>query len=352
MQKFNEVTIDSLRSIIFLCGTHYRERDIKDKRNVLKKYLCDEYPALNVLILEEHFVFGKKRGYLSYDNIFMKNLNDIEEMTAAFSDGIIIIHDSISTGAELAAFASNDFLEDKICVLEPDSTGIEERKISAFLELAYFGDDSKIERITYYPEVYSFEISSKHIEKRTNFAKNMITPVLGSKINKFVSRCNKELSIRFEKMICRKINRERGVISYAIDNSKLLVYVSGQVVLYQMMGLFTDGEVKKELREKRKLYQYVDYLHSLYRKVLCSTIQEKVVEDIKDIEVIEKETNKEVRDVIAYSLYMLQALGVISIHKEHELNRIAFKKDAFELLKDFQSIIGHREDDILELLNE
>lgn len=352
MRKFNEVNIDSKKSIVFLCGTHYRERDIKDKRNVLKKFLNQEYPELNVLILEEHFVFGKRRGYLSYDEIFMKNLNDIEEMTAAFSDGIIIIHDSISTGAELAAFASNDFLAEKICVLEPDSTGIEERKISAFLELAYFGDDSKIERITYYPEVYSFDISRGHVEKRTNFTKNMITPILGAKIKKFVDRCNNGLSIRFEKMVCRKINHDRGAVSYTVDGGKLLVYVSGQVVLYQMMSLFTDSEVKKELREKRKLYQHVSYLHALYREVLCSTIQEKVVKDIKDVEVIEKETNKEVRNVIAYSLYMLQALGVISIHKENELNRIVFRKNAVEYLKEFQDAIGHRRDDILELLNE
>lgn len=84
----------------------------------------------NILSLE-------KRGIFELWWYFLKNLNDIETLSAAFANGIIIIHDSISTGAELAAFASNEMLKDKMCVLEPDSTGIEERKISAFLELAF-----------------------------------------------------------------------------------------------------------------------------------------------------------------------------------------------------------------------
>lgn len=128
MYKFNEIIIGKENNIVFLCGTKYRKGERTDKRNVLKRYINDTYPTMNVVILEENFVFGNRSGYLSYDDIFMKNLNDIEEMTAAFADGIIVIHDSISTGAELAVFASNEYLENKLCVLEPDSTGIEEKR--------------------------------------------------------------------------------------------------------------------------------------------------------------------------------------------------------------------------------
>ncbi len=82
----------------------------------------------------------------------MKNLRDIEELSAAF--------------------ASNAMLESKTCVLEPDSTGIEERKISAFLVLAFFHEKTKVHRITYYPEVFPYHISKAHIEKHTRFAGN------------------------------------------------------------------------------------------------------------------------------------------------------------------------------------
>ena len=95
MYKFNEITIDDDKGIIFLCGTKYKKESVYDKRNVLKKYIEEHYPRKNVLILEEHFVFGKREGYLSYDDIFLKNLNDIETLSAAFANGIIIIHDSI-----------------------------------------------------------------------------------------------------------------------------------------------------------------------------------------------------------------------------------------------------------------
>ena len=72
--------------------------------------------------------------------------------------------------------------------------------------MAFFSTDSKIRRIVYYPEVYSFEISEKHVEKRTNFVNNTITPILGDKICSFIDYCKLELDIRFEKMKFGKIN--------------------------------------------------------------------------------------------------------------------------------------------------
>ena len=64
MFKFNEITIEADRGIIFLCGTKYRKNSMYDKRNVLKKYIESKYALKNILILEEHFVFGKRSGYL------------------------------------------------------------------------------------------------------------------------------------------------------------------------------------------------------------------------------------------------------------------------------------------------
>ena len=55
MYKFNEITIDDDKGIIFLCGTKYKKESVYDKRNVLKKYIEEHYPKKNVLILEEHF---------------------------------------------------------------------------------------------------------------------------------------------------------------------------------------------------------------------------------------------------------------------------------------------------------
>jgi hypothetical protein len=352
MYKFNEVTIDADKGIIFLCGTKYKKESVYDKRNVLKKYIEKKYPLKNVLILEEHFVFGKREGYLSYDDIFLKNLNDIETLSAAFANGIIIIHDSISTGAELAAFASNELLKSKMCVLEPDNTGVEERKISAFLELAFFGQESSIRRIVYYPEVYSFEISEKHIEKRTNFANNTITPILGQKICDFIDHCKLDLDIRFEEMKFKKVNNDLGIISYSKTDRELQVYVSGQVVLYQVMGLLSISHIRKNLRTKKRLYSHVDFVCDQYKKVLLNTIQKKLKSEVNEILVNIKEINVEFRDVIAYSLYMLQALKLISMSKENELYKISLKKNLDVFLNGIQKIVSEEDNELLEFLNE
>ena len=352
MYIFNEIKIDEGKEIIFLCGTKYIEKSQYDKRNVLKNYIKEHYSKKNVLILEEHFVFGKKEGYLSYDDIFLKNLNDIETLSAAFASGIIIIHDSISTGAELAAFASNEMLKSKICVLEPDSTGIEERKISSFLELAYFSSKSSICRIVYYPEVYSYEISEKHIEKRTNFVNNSITPILGGKICEFIDCCKSELDICFEKNKYGKINNKVGTISYSENEGELQIYISGQVILYQVIGLLLKKNIRKGLRTKKKLYKYVDFICNQYKEILHNTIQKKIKTEVKEISVFVKEINVNFREVIAYSLYMLQALDLISIVKENLLYKIVFRNSMGDFLSDSKNIVSDEDDDILGFLNE
>lgn len=352
MYKFNELTIDADRGIIFLCGTKYKKNSEYDKRNVLKKYIETNYALKNVLILEEHFVFGKREGYLSYDDIFLKNLNDIEILSAAFANGIIIIHDSISTGAELAAFASNELLKGKMCVLEPDNTGIEERKISAFLELAFFGRESSIRRIVYYPEVYSFELSEKHIEKRTNFVNNSITPILGQRICGFIDDCKLDLNIRFEEMKFRKVNRDLGIVSYSKKDNELQVYVSGQVILYQIMGLLSINNIRKKLRTKQRLYSHVDFVCNQYKTVLLNTIQKKLKSEVDKISVYIKEINVDFRDVIAYSLYMLQALELISMSKEKDLYKISMKKNLDVFLDSLQGIVSEEDNELLEFLNE
>lgn len=352
MYIFNEIKIDEGKEIIFLCGTKYIEKSQYDKRNVLKNYIKEHYSKKNVLILEEHFVFGKKEGYLSYDDIFLKNLNDIETLSAAFASGIIIIHDSISTGAELAAFASNEMLKSKICVLEPDSTGIEERKISSFLELAYFSSKSSICRIVYYPEVYSYEISEKHIEKRTNFVNNSITPILGGKICEFIDCCKSELDICFEKNKYGKINNKVGTISYSENEGELQIYISGQVILYQVIGLLLKKNIRKGLRTKKKLYKHVDFICDQYKEILHNTIQKKIKTEVKEISVFVKEINVNFREVIAYSLYMLQALDLISIVKENLLYKIVFRNSLGDFLSDSKKIVSDEDDDILGFLNE
>ena len=348
MLKFQEIKFTPQNKIIFLCGTKYEKKSKDDKRNVLKEFLEQKGRGAKGLILEEHFSFGKKSGsMLSYDDIFMKNLRDIEELSATFADGIIIIHDSISTGAELAAFASNSLLEKKICVLEPDSTGIEESKISAFLDLAFFREGSEIHRIVYYPEVFSYHISKEHIEKRTHFAGNEITPLLSKKLDGFLDKCDDFLDIKYERTAFGRINSSSNVISYHVEEEVLNVSISGRVLLYQMIALMESDMVKAEVRNSKKLYQHVDFIHEQYCEILKSSIQDLIMETISKVKVRIKENKSNSRNVVGYSLYMMQALGLIKIKIVSDLCQISMEKDIEKYWDALTGMLVEEADDVL-----
>ena len=64
----------------------------KEKRTILKEYLSQSAVNCQSIILEENFVFSKqRRNYLAYDNIFLKNLSEVEKLASLYADKIIII---------------------------------------------------------------------------------------------------------------------------------------------------------------------------------------------------------------------------------------------------------------------
>jgi uncharacterized protein YdhG (YjbR/CyaY superfamily) len=150
----------------------------------------------------------------------------------------------------------------------------------------------------------------------------------------------------------KKVNNDLGIISYSKTDRELQVYVSGQVVLYQVMGLLSISHIRKNLRTKKRLYSHVDFVCDQYKKVLLNTIQKKLKSEVNEILVNIKEINVELRDVIAYSLYMLQALELISMSKEKELYKISLKKNLDVFLDSIQKIVSEEDNELLEFLNE
>lgn len=143
-----------------------------------------------------------KKGYLAYDNIFVKNLSEVESLAALYADKIIIIHETLSTAAEIGMFAGNKSLTSKICILFPDDISIEENKISVFIKLAFFNNNhtknDKPNRIKYYPDIEIHRSSVNKSEYHTFFHENKIGDVLGQKVLKYVKKektanCNSKL---------------------------------------------------------------------------------------------------------------------------------------------------------------
>jgi hypothetical protein len=139
---------DDPLNIVFLCGNKYTKTDPREKRILLKAFLKENIAHCRAIILEENFIFGRTNmQYLAYDDAFLDGLAQVEQLASLFASKIIIIHETISTAAELGMFAINPALSKKICVLVPDDISIEERKTSGFIKLAFMNSNSKNTKI-------------------------------------------------------------------------------------------------------------------------------------------------------------------------------------------------------------
>jgi hypothetical protein len=310
---------DPLR-VFFLCGTVFGKYDQNDKRNVLKSYIESLNFNYKVIILEEHFGFGKTRsGYLSYDDIFMKNLKDIELLTGLFSDKIIILHESISTAAELGMFSSNKELLKKTCLLTPDSFAVEEEKISNFIKLAFLNDRSpeeNVKRITYYPKIKKNIISNVRTEYHTYFPQNKIKGNLALNINTFIMEdYEEEFEICFKKQRYNKAYTDDRIISYNFDNSELHLFIPTKIIRILLVSIFSINDFKSEIRTSNSIVDAVSALEKEIKKTLKNTISEIEAVDFENykLKVEIKDNNIPFRNVIGYFLYTLQAIGLLTL---------------------------------------
>ena len=171
----NNCSISNPFTIVFLCGSKYSPNNAKDKRIVLKKYIENNFSNARAIILEEHFVFrnGNKK-YLAYDDIYLKGLAQVEELASLFASRVLIIHESISTAAEIGMFASNIETSGKVCLLVPDPFSIEEDKTGSFIKLSFLRKDApqtKVKLIRYYPDIEVHRFSENKSDYYTSFHK-------------------------------------------------------------------------------------------------------------------------------------------------------------------------------------
>lgn len=314
-------------NVIFLCGSSYDFGDETDKRNVLKAYIEKNMPACQPVILEENFWFKKtNRQYFSYDNIFLKNLAQIEQLAALFALKIIIVHESISTAAEIGAFAIDPVLAKKICLLIPDSFAIEEKKLSAFIRLAFFAkgsQESNIHRkITYYPDVEIIRRSPNKSEYYTFFHNNEVGEYLGYKINSFLKKSNAKSSFLIKKAPFGRLVNGKKVISYVINHEakETEVSVPPQIFKAQILSLFFQAEFRRSVRQAKMIREHVSFIEQYYLDIVRSTIEMLSGEQVGGYKVKCKlqQTTCTVRQAIGYLIYMLQASKFITLEQTNE----------------------------------
>lgn len=344
-------------NVVFLCGNQYSPESGRDKRIILKDFLLNSGFNFQIVLLEENFVFAQnKKGYLAYDKIFVRNLSEVENLAALYADKIIIIHETISTAAELGMFASNQLLTEKICVLFPDDISIEEKKISTFIKLAFFNkldfENKKPLTIKYYPDVEIYRSSANKSEYHTFFYENKVGQILGRKILKFANRLDDDKSIEIKHTLYGKADPNKNVISYYVskDNKVVNIFLHADILKAQLLSMFAVEIFRTEFRKEKTLSEHIGFFENEYKKILLNSICD--IEGLAtegytlNLEVVGIDSCK-LRKAIGYFLYMLQAIGFIGLEQsssdsENDCRKITIKQPLEKCIPQFRDYIHEK----------
>ena len=338
-------------NVIFLCGSNYKPENKKDKRVILKNFLQEKETNCQVVILEENFVFAQNRkGYLAYDNIFVTNLAEVEKLAAIYADKIIIIHETISTAAEIGMFASNGSLKNKICVLVPDDISIEEDKMSVFIKLAFsnYKDDKaeRLKKLTFYPDIKVHRTSMYKSEYHTFFHDNIIGNVLGNDILNFVKRTNSNKTINIMRMQYNQPYKDPGIISYTINDNTIDAYVHFETLKIQLLSMFSVEKFRSEFRKERYIKDHIHYITKKYEEILLNSICyfkgiDNKLFSIKTYLLGIDECD--LTQATGYFLYMLQATNLIgleqSLQDDNNIRKIRIKESLEICIKNITGYI-------------
>lgn len=320
MKKYifkREEVVDEYK-YIFLCGTQYSHKDANDKRNVLREFLKQENRSYKPIILEDNFIFSKNSTrFLTYDDIHMSNLYQVEMVMNYLADNNIIIHESISTGAETGLFLSESNAIRKTCLLIPDEMAVEERKIGAFITLAFLQGTAMLDVITFYPRVEKKVISDNVRYWHTYFYENKIGQNLKSRIINFLNRENRKFKIEFTR---NKTRVDEGLVYYRIKKKTAEVIILPRTLLLCIASVFNIDELEKRIfcAEKRTLNEYIEDIRDFLLQVFINSIEEETGADINKCSINAKMNVNRVyiSEIIGMCLYLFQAAEFIQIIKD------------------------------------
>lgn len=326
-----ECDIDSSLNLAFLCGCRFKPNTKDgnseiDKRIVLKKFLLkDKNLNLIPIILEENFAFSKRNPeILQYDSDFMKDLSTVETIAGLYSNVIFIIHETISTSAELGLFAANKELFPKISLIVPK---VNEKKITTFIQLAFLKKESD-EKLSE-PIYFDPEINKK---KETYFIDNSIenTP-LQIELKNRCDSIKKSSYSGFEKMGYNKPH-DSSKIYYSItypknetDPINLSFIIGTSALKIQLLSMILNQEYRAELNKPKKFHEHVDYIKRKYIELLRNTLRTIEKSDLSNSNPIKNISllfydKINIRNAIAFFLYLMQATNkfVIKIDNSND----------------------------------
>lgn len=319
---FKEQQITDEYRYIFLCGSHYLKRDKKDKRNVLRDFLKKEKSNYRPIILEDNFIFKKNISrFLFYDDIYMKDLYQVEMIMNYLSDNNIIIHESISTGAETGLFLSEELSIKKTCLLIPDEKAIEENKLGQFIYLAFLRGDESVKTIKFYPRIEKKILSNDVKYWHTYFWEDRIGDHLGNQLLEFLEKENLVYKIKFTRSM-EKVNEGYIHYYYKKKSPVLEITLLPRVLLNCVAAVFNIHELSKKIfgAEEHELKEYIEDIENCLLNVFIQTIEEKTGRDFEKCSIhIKMNMNRVyISGMIGMIMYLFQAAGFIDIRKSED----------------------------------
>lgn len=312
---FKEYEFTDEYRYIFLCGSQYVRNNTTDKRNVLREFLKKENANYCPIILEDNFMFrGKSLRKLLYDDIYMKDLYQVEMVTNYLSDNNIIIHESISTGAETGLFLSEESALKKTCLLVPDETATEESKLGQFIRLAFLQEPNSAKVLKFYPRIEKNILSNDVKYWHTYFVNDKIGENLGNQILQFLESENLIYKIKFTK--CKSKVKD-GFIHYKKRNNildkknTLEITLLPRVLLNCIGAILNIDELSRKIfsSKEKRMKEYIEDIKECLFEVFIQTVGEKTGADFEQCS-IKLEMNVErvyISSVIGMCLYLFQA---------------------------------------------
>lgn len=315
---------------------------IEDKRKVIQNFLENSSEGKNFrsIILEENFMFSdKSRRHLNYNHINLKSLKSIELLTSLYSDFILILHESLSTAAEIGMFSTSEAINKKLLVISPDSFTVDEEFFSGFMRLAYqnpYFKTHNIKLLKYTPGVYRFWINNEISKLHTFFVDNTIGHTLSKELKTYLSSLS-SIEINFGK---KTGLHTRPKNYYRLTNSKKLEVIMDSNNLFgYLISLFNITKFRDEFisrinvqdikrdsqaNRRKKLFKVkTELVLQYFKKAIYYTIKTELPnmeKDFGDVDTLDNfidfQTENSVAsftECVSYFLYILYALSYIDI---------------------------------------
>jgi uncharacterized alkaline shock family protein YloU len=321
------LSLPSNIQIVFLCGVQFRGgKKFMDKRLALQEIIRLR-PNTSTVILEEHFA-----NLEMYNDIGIRNIHDVENLVSYFSNATIVIHESLSTAAEIGMLASSQTSADRTIVLYPDSGIIKNEKVRGFINFAYYNANPvlpKTGRIPFVPRLRDIYESNYAQTTHTFLPTEFDASYPYSKVQSFLDSSTIKSVINFT---FRQLNYKQGIdnsndiIDYDYTDEVLTVFISTEALKATVISLLSVDQVRIEVNRCTKYIDVISVIYNQLEAALSETIQDYLPTtpkstsiELKNIQLTQTQKGESItviRKALGMFVYLLKAVGFLYIEDD------------------------------------